>query len=176
METEVDALAERFKESLAFAKNTGQLKRDPEAAALWRQVYPDLSEGCPGLLGAVISRAEPQVTRLACVYAVLDLSATIGKEHLQAALALWKYSEDSARFVFGDRLGDPVADKIHQELQATPQGMTLSEIHDLFGRHAKAGEILSALTSLSELGLAHCRPEPTGGRSAERWYSSRHAK
>ena len=31
-------------------------------------------------------------------------------EHLRAALAVWQPCEDSARFIFGAALGDPVAD------------------------------------------------------------------
>jgi hypothetical protein len=60
-----------------------------------------LSEGQPGLFGAVTSRAEAQVIRLALLYALLDEADHIGTEHLRAALALWRYAEDSARFIFG---------------------------------------------------------------------------
>lgn len=42
--------------------------------ALWQAIYHDLSEGKPGLLGAVLSRAEAQVLRLSVFYALLDKS------------------------------------------------------------------------------------------------------
>ena len=88
------------------------MRRDDQARDLWGRVYPELSDGKPGLLGAVTSRAESQVMRLACVYALLDCSAEIRVEHLNAALAVWQYCHDSARFIFGDSLGDPTANEI----------------------------------------------------------------
>ena len=54
-------------------KVTPEISRDPEARALWAEVYPELSSGKPGLLGAMIARAEAQAMRLACLYAVLDI-------------------------------------------------------------------------------------------------------
>ncbi len=69
------------------------------------------------MLGAVTARAEAIVMRLAVVYAVLDGRTHIGVEHLRAALAVWQYCEDSARYVFGDALGDPVADELLEALR-----------------------------------------------------------
>ena len=76
--------------------------------ALWHKEYARLSEGYPGMFGAMTARSEAQVMRLACIYALLGCSDVIRVEHLQAALAVWTYCEDSVRFVFGDVLGDPV--------------------------------------------------------------------
>ena len=56
---------------------------------------------CQGQLGAVTSRGEAQVIRLALLYALLDSSDHIRSEHLKAALAFWKYAEESARLIFG---------------------------------------------------------------------------
>ena len=69
-------------------------------------------EGAPGLLGAATNRAEAQVLRLSVPYALLDRSARHPPEHLLAALAVWRYAEASARWVFGDALGDTIADAI----------------------------------------------------------------
>jgi hypothetical protein len=49
-----------------------------EAKRLWEQVYADLSEGRPGLLGAIVGRAEAHVVRLGLIYNLLDCSETIG--------------------------------------------------------------------------------------------------
>jgi hypothetical protein len=40
------------------------IRLDAQASDLGEQVYDDLSEGKPGLFGAVTGRAEPQVLRL----------------------------------------------------------------------------------------------------------------
>ena len=65
-----------------------ELRRDAEARTLWHSIYAELSEGNPGLFGAVASHAEAQVMRLACLYALLDEAHEIHAEHLKAALAL----------------------------------------------------------------------------------------
>jgi hypothetical protein len=59
--------------------------------------------------------------RLACLYALLDCSAVVNAYHLMAALDVWRYCEDSARFIFGDAVGDAMADEILRELRQNPQ-------------------------------------------------------
>jgi hypothetical protein len=54
------------------------------------------------------------------IYALLDRSRVIRKTHLAAALAVWKYCEGSCLWIFGDRLGDPHADKLFAELRSSP--------------------------------------------------------
>ena len=142
----LDMLAFRFAQAVAEAKKIGKggpLTRDEHARALWARVYERLSEGRPGMLGAVRARSEVIVMRVATVYAVLDGRTQIGVEHLKAALAVWRYCADSARYVFGDAVGDPVADELLEALRARPDGMTRTEIRDLFGRHRHRSELNS---------------------------------
>jgi hypothetical protein len=149
----------------------GELRRDEEARAIWRKVYPSLSEGKPGLAGALLARGEAQVMRLASLFALLDRSAVIRAQHLAAALALWEYCERSVRFIFGDSLGDDVADEILSALtKHKDSGMTRTELRDLFDRNMAAGRIAKALGLLERYGLASCRTVETGGRPAEKWF------
>jgi hypothetical protein len=164
-------LAERLKTAIAYARNARRLNFSQGAAALWASIYPDLSEGRPGLLGAMTARGEAQVARLACIYALLDLRPVIGREHLEAALAVWGYAEASARNIFGDVTGDEVADDVLTLLRASPSGVLRTEIRDYFGRHRSAA-IARALTMLLDHGLARRELLPTGGRPAERWYGA----
>jgi hypothetical protein len=161
----------RLKAAIDTAKATTLLRRDEGAQDIWREVYPKLSEGAPGLFGAVTSRAEAQVMRLACLYALLDGAALVRATHLRAALALWEYSEASARFIFGDALGDPMADEILRALRNNLDGLTRTQISDLFGRNRDRGQIGRALGTLLELGLVQMVAEGTDGRSAERWFA-----
>ena len=93
-------------------------------------------------------------------------------DHLQAALAVWTYCEDSVRFIFGDVLGDPVADSILRSLRTRPDGMTRTEIIALFNRHIKADALSRALDLLREHGLARCETKKdTGGAPEERWFA-----
>lgn len=158
-------------EAVRFARGIGEIPRDDEARETWASIYPDLSEGRPGILGSMIARAEAQTMRLACTYALLDRSAVVHKAHLLAALALWDYCDASARYIFGEALGDPVADEILRALKGAPQGLTRTQIRDLFDRNKRANEVERALALLLGQNLAESRREPTGGRPTERWFA-----
>lgn len=162
----------RLTTAIQHAKETDEMKRDASARELWISIYGELSEGKPGMLGAVTGRAEAQVMRLACLYALLDCSITIRKPHLEAALELWRYAEDSARFIFGDAMGDPTADAILGALrEAGETGMTRTQISEVLKRHASRAAIGTALNSLAEAGRARFEKEQTEGRPVERWFS-----
>jgi len=147
------------------------MTRDAEAKEIWRTVYPKLTEDVPGLLGAVISRAEAQVVRSSLLYALEDSSEVIRAVHLNAALAFWKYAEQSARHIFGDSLGYPEADEILRALRGSPGGLTRTQIQHLFQRNRSADQLHKALGYLSGHQLARGVSEPTEGRSAERWFA-----
>ena len=87
-------------------------------------------------------------------------------------MALWKYCEDSAEFIFGAALGNQVADQIRTAIENAPEGMTRNDLHDLFGRHRASKEIGDALRILVERGLVECEKENTSGRPVERWFST----
>jgi hypothetical protein len=162
----VEALTEAF----GFARKlTEPIKRNAEAKERWAAIYPDLTADHPGMLGAVTSRGEAQVTRLALIHAVLDRSKVITPAHLDAALALWEYSERSCTHIFGDALGDPVADEILRALRRQEDGLTRTQIRDLFQRHERKGGIDRALAVLLGHGLAQMVKQETGGRPVEIW-------
>ncbi len=162
----------RLMDALAFARTTGLMTRDDEARMLWHAVYRPLSEGKPGLLGAMIARAAPIVVRLSMLYALLDCSYVIRKEHLTAAIALWDYAEASARYIFGDAMGDAVADEILGALRRSPGGMTRTQISEVLGRNQRADRINRALALIERNALARCVREDTGGRPGERWFAA----
>lgn len=163
------ALAAKAAQIVEFARNCGRLQFADEARAEWSSVYPTLSEGRLGLLGEITARAEAQTARLAMLFAVLDHCDEIKLPHLRAALAAWRYCEDSARFIFGDCLGDPTADEIHALLRCSGEGVTRNEITDYFKRNKPSAEIERALNVLQQHGRARVESRPTGGRKAEVW-------
>jgi hypothetical protein len=169
-EGELKALAEELRPATDFGRGAGLIKRDEAARRLWGKVYQELTEGESGLLGAVTSRADPQVLRLSMLYALLDLSHEVQVPHLAAALAVWQYCAESAKWIFGDALGDPVADSVLTELRrAGPVGLTRTQINAVLGRNRTAAEISSSLELLQEKGRAHYKSVETGGRRAELW-------
>jgi hypothetical protein len=167
---DVEPLAARIREALAFARQPREVRRDDEAGKSWREVYPALSEGRPGLLGAMTARAEAQVMRIALLYALLDRSPVITPPHLEAALALWTYAEDSVKWAVGDLFGDAVADAIRDALLfAGDEGLTRTDVSNVFSRNVRASRIDAALQSLESAGLVVRERRETGGRPVEVW-------
>lgn len=172
-EAGITSLTQKLTAVVKWAQRKGdaEIRRDANAKRLWAAVYPGLSEGLPGLLGAATGRAEAQALRLSAIYAVLNCSAVVRVEHLRAALAVWDYCLASARFIFGDATGDPVADRIREALTAAgAAGLTRTAISNLLGRNVSTDRIAQALSLLVTLGTAACKiVSPEVGRPTERW-------
>lgn len=148
------------------------LHRTPKARAVWAEVYGALSAGQPGLVGAILGRAEAHVLRLSLIYAALDRAPAVDIQHLQAALALWDYAEASARTIFGGRSGLTDLDTLVAAARAGGP-LSLTQISALFGRN-KTAEALEALLRLGEeRGLLRKAPAASssdrGGRPVTRW-------
>ena len=158
------AAALRLKEAIVWAEDLQvPISRDEDARSMWHEVYGPLSDGKPGLLGAVLGRAEAHVLRYSVLYALLDRSPVVRVPHLEAALALWQYAEDSAKYIFGDRLGDPIADAILAGLQeAGTAGLDKTAISNLFGRNQPASRIQVALEQLLAANLIETSREKAG--------------
>ena len=76
-QVDLRAITERLVQAVSFGREAGEIKRDEGASEIWKKVYAGLSEGKPGLWGAVTGRAEAQVIRLASMFAILDKSNLI---------------------------------------------------------------------------------------------------
>jgi len=152
-----------------FAKHAEEIKWAEETKPLWASIYPELSEGKPGIIGAITARAEAQVTRLACIYALLDCSREIKPSHLKAALAVWTYAESSVKYIFQNTMEDPLANNILDAIAARPLGITRTEISNMLGRNYTASRISEALELLQVSRRAVMRKTETGGRPVERW-------
>jgi hypothetical protein len=156
-----------LQKSVRHARTVGEVERDESARNLWREVYPRLSEGWLGLVGAVSSRAEAQVMRIALIYALLDRSNYITSSHLTAALAAWKYSVDSVRYIFKSMTGDKIADRIYLGILSNPDGLSRTAIRDIFDRNLNSSTVSTALNILVASGLATVSIEETNGRPRE---------
>jgi Protein of unknown function (DUF3987) len=175
-EATIGELASRVAQAIERAKDVGRVTMTEAARQEWAAVYEDLSADQPGLLGAITARAEAQVVRLALIYALLDCPARgevqISVKHLDAAIAVWEYCEASAAHIFGNALGDPVADEILRALRhAGKGGMTRTAIRDLFGRHRSADRVGQALALLLTSGRARTESKTTAGRPSELWFA-----
>jgi len=156
--------------ALRFAQEHRPIAFDDTARERWIEIYEQLSSVRPGLAGAATARAEAHTVRLALIYALLDLSERICLEHLEAALAVWRYSADSAAWIFGDSLGDPTADEIWAAAKDRPAGLTRTDVSDMFSRNKKRREIERALGVLEDAGrLRRETRQAERGRAAEIW-------
>jgi hypothetical protein len=145
------------------------------ARALWREAYEVLTEDRGGMFGAVTARAEAQALRLAMLYALADLSQEIQYAHVESALAVWQYAEESARQLFGDLLGDPAADKLLAALREAEGGtMTRNEVRDLFAHNKGAAELDRIRTLLLKARRIRVssRREGDTKKPTERWYAA----
>ncbi len=168
----VAPLVKRLKEVVTYAGSVGEMKRDEEARQLWLEIYDGLDETIEGRMSGILSRAEAQIMRLACVYALLDCSATIRRVHLEAAFALWKYCEDSARYIFGgNSIGKRAQKYLNWLLEAGATGLSKTELTKKNG-NKKVAELSDGLSELKEEGFAFLRLIPTGGRDEERWFAA----
>ena len=137
-----DELIIKFKQIQKF--NT--LEYDNSFKTMWNDIYPHLAKDHPGYTGCIINRCEAQVIRLSMIYALLDVQNIIEKKHLESALALWKYCEDSAKFIFSKQ-SNPYSRRILASLKDGPK--TATEIYrNTLGCNVKSGEIQEILTDL----------------------------
>jgi hypothetical protein len=153
------------------SKGGRELVMSNSAQDHWVNVYPELTQDHPGVLGAVTSRAEAHARRLALTYAQLDGADRIEIDHLEAALAFVRFAGDCAAYLFGGVELDPVAQRI---LEALSKGdKTQTEISGLFDRHLPKDQLASVLTDLQERGRITLRIEKTDGAPRKIWSLAR---
>jgi Protein of unknown function (DUF3987) len=147
LERDVNTLVMKIQRAKQFAEGVREMKRDEYAAELWRAVYPRLVEDKNGMFGKVVARARAQVLRLSCLYALLDHSTEVRRPHLEAALALWQYCEDSARYIFAEGLTLSVnAQKLYDAVcEAGDAGLSRTAQSQIFKGNLTAKE-LDAIT------------------------------
>jgi hypothetical protein len=168
-EKQIRSLARRIKRSVDFASQQDELKLTKRALRLWKRKYPTLTRDVSGLVGAATSRAEAQVRRVSLVYALMDQSDVVRTKHLQAALAVWKFCEQSARVIFGGRSLVTVEDRILAIVKQFPKGCTRTQINEALQHHVRSYLITQALQRLKDNKCVRSRRRKTGGRTAEYW-------
>jgi hypothetical protein len=146
-ERDVNDLVRKIQAAKKFAESVAEMKRDDEAKKLWHDSYARLLADKGGVFGKVVARSRAQVLRLSCIYALLDQSSEVKRAHLEPALALWQYCEDSARYIFDKGMALSVnAQKLYDAvLMASEGGLTRTEQSGTFNGNLSAKE-LNALT------------------------------
>ncbi|MDR4485423.1 MAG: DUF3987 domain-containing protein [Nitrospirales bacterium] len=170
----MDKITARLRQALQHAATVEEVGMTVEAQAWWRDMYAELSQGTLGLAGSLLDRAEAQVRRLAALYAILDLRRDVDEAHLLAALSLWNYSASSVKWIFGEKIGDPVEDTILEHIrQSGSKGLTDTQISSLFSRHESTERLGQAKQHLQNQGLIESKLETTKGRSITTWLAKK---
>jgi Bifunctional DNA primase/polymerase, N-terminal len=168
----IDLPRKRLAAALSWAKTQGavELIRDPATVTLWSREYERLTSDRGGLFGEVTSRAESITLRLSMIFALLDRSIVIKEEHLRAALEVWRFGQDSARFIWGESSGYPEAAAFLAAIRREP-GIARSALFNLIGTpYRTQTKVTEVLRYLQAKGLVRVEQVATGGRPAERWY------
>ena len=153
----------------ARARTRGQLRLTDDARELWHAAYPHLSAPQPGIAGQVNARGEAHTIRLALTYALINGAAAIAPCHLHAALALHDYAARSATWALDPTTTDPFAEQIHSALKHAPDGLTRTQLRDLFHRNPASVKLDQALAALADSGKASPQRILTAGRPAQLW-------
>lgn len=167
----IDALLPGLRDGIRFGQTPGHMTWGDDARAMWPAMYAKLSTERPGQWGELVSRAAPQVLRVALIYACMDQSPVLREVHLRAAYEIVRYSEESVRYIFGGSSGNPALEKMQTALrEAEARGLTRTELHRKFKNHLAADQLDALLAQLREMGVAKPTSEKTGGRFVERWH------
>jgi hypothetical protein len=169
------ALGAKTRDVVITAQGRGLMTVADDARPRWVEFYNAIEAPSPnhnGLLGHLTARAAPQALRLSLLYALLDGAPQIMQPHVEAAIAVWQFCEDSARYIFATRTSDHAADEIIAAVErARPDGISrTSLLHDTFGRNIKAHELTRALKKLEAAGKIRC--EINSRRKTETWFAT----
>ena len=154
-----------------------RLKRDADASDDWgfdqtpdRGIYNPLSQARASLFGAVTVRAPQQVLRLSLITAAMNGCREIRREHQDAAYEIWRYCDESAKFIFGT-IDDTTGVQIVNALRiAGTAGLTRTQIYKIWNGRKPAAEINKALNSLATSGILRLQADGAPGRSSEKCF------
>jgi hypothetical protein len=167
---EIAVLGLHLGQALDRARKVGVMHFATETRDRWIDLYNAMATADDGddLVSALTARAEAQVLRLALLYAALDGDALIGLRHLEAAWAMWCYSRESVRWIFGHAPLSRDSERFFQAVtQAGPDGLGREESRqEVFGHNVSAERIDAAVDPLLERGLVFARKVSTAGRPA----------
>jgi hypothetical protein len=165
---DLDRIARELARVTVYANDRpAHLRLSNSAQDHWVAIYPELSQDHPGILGAATARAEAQTIRLALTFALIDGADRIEIDHLEAGLAMWRYAEESATYLFGGAEMNPIAQTILTLLAKGPR--TQTDINNAFGRHMKAAELNTVLSDMQERGRITATKEVGAGRPRLIW-------
>ena len=166
------AVLEDMAQALVDSRNAvlkhGVYELSLSAWEYWKNLYPLVSKDYAGTVGAVTTRAEAMIPRIALIFAVIAGHDFVEPEDLESAAAVWGYCLDSAnRLFFDGGVEDPKQRKVIEALKNAPDGMTTTDIRNkVLGGHGGAKTLLE---TMAKDGLILRKMVTTSGRPKEVW-------
>lgn len=157
--------------------NQVEVTLSDQAAQVWCDLYPQITEDHPGKAGSLMARSEVYARMLAMVFALMDKRTVIEPDDLLTALEWVKYWSESIRYTFLTGEQQEGLDEFTAAVLAAvakQPGITLTELQKVWHRH-RIDEVKKSLETLlnSAPPLVEMRKDgqsPGGGRAAQRYY------
>lgn len=165
----LSGLQDQMRGAYKFVQSLGEkeIGFTEDAKVLWNKIYSTLSNHESGIHGDLCGRAEAQVRRIALILSLMNKEQEVGCSALEAALAIWQYSSDSVKYIWGDSFGNPILDRILAVLENFEDGRSRSElIKDCHNNYA----IGPQLDYLEEVGLILARKKQGSGNKPITFY------
>jgi hypothetical protein len=169
-----DSVFQRFAPQVRRIANyrAGRIPLATASREKWEEIYTQcLRPEKPGFAGAMLARGSSMVLRVALIYFLLDpplrRSQGIAPVHLDAAMAVWSYCEESVQMLFEGQAGTELGDRVLELLANGP--MTKEELNSHLSASQKR-EIAGVLNGLEGAKQIHkaARKGDTG-RPATVW-------
>jgi hypothetical protein len=167
--------AGQIADALSAGAKLREVGHTDAALTRWRAAYAHLRRGRPdGPVASILARGAPQVRRLALAYALADHRDVVDDEHMAAALAVWRYVEDTAEWMFGVEVDSGQVDALVAYIAAAgTTGRTRTQVSvEHYQRHKSAAEIGAALGELLRDGRIRQETDRSGpGRPSARYFT-----
>ncbi|WP_413578220.1 DUF3987 domain-containing protein [Bdellovibrio sp. HCB290] len=165
---DIQIMASELNAAVVEAKTKGEIKRSKAADDLWEAIYPELSDGLPGIVGSLSSRSEAQVMRLALVLSLINKQPMISIEALQCALSIHEYCMASLKYIFGDKLGIALPDRLYEYICSHDHGITRTNVRDYLQRNYPKDSVDDAIKILCDARMIEIiTVSSNGGRPTE---------
>lgn len=126
------------------------------------QSYYDFLETAGGAYAKFTPRLHVMAARLAMVHALLDMSPSVGVEHIERGIALTEYCRSSLLWTFSDETGDDRVDGLVDLLRAKPEGLTQREYRQVFKDMGVAKRVQKMALTAGLIQITVARPHGPG--------------
>ena len=140
-----------FVKVLQLARTVGYVGLSENADKVWDRLYDRLEDNpLTGTAGELTRRGAAHVRRLALILTLIDMEKETQSRHLLAAESIWRYCQESVRYIF---TGAMTREQAQVMDYLSRNGATITNIVQLvFKKHKKASEVKALIADLMDTG------------------------